>query len=209
MRRFTKNCNLYDCAPELVKEWHPSANGTLTPRSVRIAYPRKVWWICAQSHEWQATIKTRLNGSRCPLCALDGKIVNIPEGPKRLDSDEKPAADREGLQTPFAAFELDAPGENLGRDFRKSRRFLIRTTAVFENPDTGHWFYADAKNFSAGGLGFESEAPVLTGTRLIIKLDRPLLTSKRMKYNSIVRWCRKLENEDETFSGYAIGAEYI
>jgi len=91
MRRFTKNCNLYDCAPELVKEWHPSANGTLTPRSVRIAYPRKVWWICAQSHEWQATIKTRLNGSRCPLCALDGKIVNIPEGPKRLDSDEKPA----------------------------------------------------------------------------------------------------------------------
>lgn len=80
---------------------------------------------------------------------------------------------------------------------------------MLESPSSGHWFYADAKNFSAGGMCFETEAPVIPGTRLIIKLDRPILTSNRRKFNSIIRWCRKMENEDKTYFGYAIGAEYI
>jgi hypothetical protein len=209
MRRFTKNSFLYDFALELVKEWHPSANGTLTPRTVKIAYPRKVWWICDQSHEWQATIKTRLHGSKCPLCVQDGKIVDIKDRSKSLDSNERSAENRTALPTPLTAFESDMPDENLGHDFRKSRRFMIRTTAVLENPASGHWFYADAKNFSAGGICFESEAPVIPGTRLIIKLDRPLFTSDRKKFTSIIRWCRKLDTDDKTFAGYTMGAAFI
>ncbi len=27
-----------------------------------------VWWKCAQGHEWQAMVKSRCNGSGCPLC---------------------------------------------------------------------------------------------------------------------------------------------
>jgi len=212
MRRFTKNSCLFDFAPELVKEWHPSANGSLTPRNVKIAHPRKVWWICGQSHEWQATIKSRLLGGKCPLCTGNEKPTAKPKvESKQNASDTKPAKSHGMLRTPNTALESDGSEDNLGHDFRKSRRFAIRATAVLENPNSGHWFYADAKNFSAGGICFESEAPVVPGTRLIVKLDRPLFSSNRKNFNSTIRWCRKLDNdnEDKTFSGYAMGASFI
>ncbi|MEJ2286592.1 MAG: zinc-ribbon domain-containing protein [Desulfobacterales bacterium] len=60
MQRLKNNSNLLEIEPELVKEWHPTANGDLTPPSVKIGYPEKVWWICSEGHEWQATIKCRL-----------------------------------------------------------------------------------------------------------------------------------------------------
>jgi len=209
MRKFTKNSTLYDFAPELVKEWHPSANGLLTPRKVKIAYPKKVWWICSQSHEWQATLKTRLNGSKCPLCAQDENTTNHRDDPKIFNLKKNHGKDRGSFQTPFAAFEPDPTSDNLSHDFRKSRRFNIHATAVLENPNSGHWFYALAKNFSAGGMCFEAEAPVKPGTQIIIKLDRQLFTSDRQKYDSIIRWCRVVDNENKTISGYGIGAEFI
>ena len=212
MRRFTKNSCLFDFAPELVKEWHPSANSSLTPRNVKIAYPRKVWWICAQSHEWQATIKSRLLGGKCPLCAGNEKpTVKANDESKHSAANGVFAKDRAALQTPNTALDSDASDDRLGHDFRKSRRFAIRATAVLEDPNSGHWFYADAKNFSAGGICFESEAPVVPGTRLIIKLDRPLFSSSRKNFNSTIRWCRKLDNdsEDKTFSAYAMGAVFV
>jgi hypothetical protein len=212
MRRFTKNSCLFDFAPELVKEWHPSANSSLTPRNVKIAYPRKVWWICAQSHEWQATIKSRLLGGKCPLCTGNGKPTVKPNDESEHSAGNGVfAKDRAALQTPNTALDSDASDDRLGHDFRKSRRFAIRATAVLEDPNSGHWFYADAKNFSAGGICFESEAPVVPGTRLIIKLDRPLFSSSRKNFNSTIRWCRKLDNdsEDKTFSAYAMGAVFV
>ena len=212
MRRFTKNSCLFDFVPELVKEWHPSANGKFTPRNVTLAYPRKVWWICSQSHEWQATIKSRLLGGKCPLCTGNEKLTAKPRVESKQNASNTKSAKSHGmLRTPNTALESDGSEDNLGHDFRKSRRFAIRATAVLENPNSGHWFYADAKNFSAGGICFESEAPVVPGTRLIVKLDRPLFTSDQKNFNSTIRWCRKLEkdNEDKTFSGYAIGAAFI
>ena len=113
------------------------------------------------------------------------------------------------LQMSNETFESDASDDRLGHDFRKSKRFAIRATAVLEDPNSGRWFYADAKNFSAGGICFESEAPVVPGTRLIIKLDRSLFSSNRKNFNSTIRWCRKLENEDITISGFAMGAAFI
>jgi hypothetical protein len=209
MRRFTKNSTLYDFAPGLVKEWHPSANGKLTPRIVEIAYPKKVWWICSQSHEWQATIKTRVNGSKCPLCVQNDKPANLRDNPKISNTQTYHTKNLESFQTPFAAFESDPPDGNLGHDFRKSRRFNIRATAVLENPNSGHWFYAAAKNFSANGMCFEAEGPVKPGTMVIIKLDRPLFTSNRQTYDSIIRWCKILDTENKAVSGYGIGAEFI
>ena len=86
---------------------------------------------------------------------------------------------------------------------------MTKATAVLENRISGHWFYTDVKNFSVGGMCFESAAPVKPGTQITIKLERPLLTLNRKTYNCIVRWCRTLDDEDKTFSGYAIGAKYI
>lgn len=63
------NC-LATVKPKLVKEWHPTKNGTLTPNDVTPGMRRKVWWKCALDHEWEAAIisRGRNRGSGCPWC---------------------------------------------------------------------------------------------------------------------------------------------
>jgi hypothetical protein len=53
----------------LAAEWHPTNNGDLTPRSVKSNAEKKVWWLCAQGHEWQAAVGSRHKGSGCPYCS--------------------------------------------------------------------------------------------------------------------------------------------
>lgn len=55
---------------ELIKEWHPTKNGNLTPNDVVAGTDKKVWWICDfdNSHEWIAVIKSRIRGHNCPHC---------------------------------------------------------------------------------------------------------------------------------------------
>lgn len=62
--------NLQDSFPEIAKEWHPTKNGTLTPRDVSKASHMKVWWLCGKNHSYQQSInnKTSQNQS-CPYCA--------------------------------------------------------------------------------------------------------------------------------------------
>jgi hypothetical protein len=67
-----ENC-LYTKNPTLAKEWHPTKNGFLTPNNVTPGSHSKVWWICSKGHEWQATVKNRNNGARCPYCARKKK----------------------------------------------------------------------------------------------------------------------------------------
>lgn len=59
--------------PDLANEWNSARNGNLTPQIVMAGSHKKVWWICAVGHEWQATIKSRANGTGCPICA--NKII--------------------------------------------------------------------------------------------------------------------------------------
>ncbi|MBR4868719.1 MAG: zinc-ribbon domain-containing protein [Clostridia bacterium] len=55
--------------PELSKEWHPTKNNTLSPSNVSPGSHKKVWWKCNKGHEWQAQIKSRVNGAGCPICS--------------------------------------------------------------------------------------------------------------------------------------------
>lgn len=54
--------------PELAKQWHPTKNGLLQPSSVSYGQGKKVWWICPEGHEYQATILHRSSGTGCPIC---------------------------------------------------------------------------------------------------------------------------------------------
>ena len=54
--------------PELAKEWHPAKNGTLTPQQVLAGSAKKIWWICPQGHEYQASLLHRGHGTNCPVC---------------------------------------------------------------------------------------------------------------------------------------------
>ncbi len=56
-------------SPELIAEWHPTLNGQLLPSEVAAKSNKKVWWLCAQGHEWQAVVASRSNGRGCRACA--------------------------------------------------------------------------------------------------------------------------------------------
>ena len=61
--------------PKLTREWHPSKNGDLTPKSVTTGSKKKVWWKCdkGDDHEWEANIGSRSRGNGCSIC--NGKTV--------------------------------------------------------------------------------------------------------------------------------------
>ena len=54
--------------PLLAQEWNTEKNGDLTPRDVLPGSHRIVWWRCAHGHQWRAQVKSRVNGSGCPVC---------------------------------------------------------------------------------------------------------------------------------------------
>ena len=59
---------------ELMAQWHPTRNGTLTPDRVTAGSSRKVWWRCSAGHEWEATINNRSRGSGCRMCRARGVV---------------------------------------------------------------------------------------------------------------------------------------
>ena len=62
------NGQLVRSAVELAKEWHPTANGTLTPQQVTIGSGKKVWWLCPRGHSYKASVMHRGHGTNCPDC---------------------------------------------------------------------------------------------------------------------------------------------
>jgi hypothetical protein len=61
--------DLATLAPDLAAEWHPSKNGELTPNVVGPESNKKVWWLGACDHDWEATIQGRSRGDGCPFCS--------------------------------------------------------------------------------------------------------------------------------------------
>ena len=60
---------------KLVKEWHPTKNGRLTPKDVTSNSTKKVWWKCKKCNsEWKDSVNRRALSKSCPYC--DGKRVN-------------------------------------------------------------------------------------------------------------------------------------
>jgi hypothetical protein len=209
MERSNKDNRLYESEPDLVKEWHPTLNRDLTPRRVNITYPKPVWWICSQSHEWQATIKSRIQGMGCPVCNKDWYRKK-----RHYSSKGTRLRNRKLAKQNFASKESKIVFESVfsdiysGQDYRKSGRFKSNGTAIIEIPATGHWFYAQMKNFSAGGMYFETEAPIRPKTTIKIKFDKPLFLSKQENYTSTVKWCKPLDDDNQVLAGYGLGVKF-
>lgn len=55
--------------PELVAQWHPTKNGSLRPDQILPGSHQRAWWICEKGHVWSATVKSRVSGCGCPVCA--------------------------------------------------------------------------------------------------------------------------------------------
>lgn len=73
---FGRKVGLSNCLatknPELVKEWHSTKNGDLTPYDITYRSSKRVWWKCNQRHEWETIVSSRSkkeNGTGCPICS--------------------------------------------------------------------------------------------------------------------------------------------
>ena len=55
--------------PDLAEQWHPTLNGTLKPYQVHARSNKKVWWQCADGHEWEAVVGNRARSlvAGCPV----------------------------------------------------------------------------------------------------------------------------------------------
>ena len=77
-RRPSFEKSLEGVASEIAAQWHPTRNGTITPRDVYSQSGQKVWWKCPEGpdHEWEATPDSRVGkGSGCPCCS--GRQVSV------------------------------------------------------------------------------------------------------------------------------------
>jgi len=64
--------SLATLAADIAREWHPTRNGKLTPRTVIAKSHRMVWWRCSKNplHVWSARLSNRWWGrSGCPFCS--------------------------------------------------------------------------------------------------------------------------------------------
>jgi hypothetical protein len=55
--------------PKIARFWHPTRNGTVTPKTIIAGTTRRYWWQCDRGHEWQSAPGTRIKKSGdCPHC---------------------------------------------------------------------------------------------------------------------------------------------
>jgi hypothetical protein len=68
-QRVTQETCLAAKNPQLVREWHPTKNGTLTPADVMPGSNKKVWWQCKKNHDYISSVSNKSRGNGCPYCA--------------------------------------------------------------------------------------------------------------------------------------------
>lgn len=66
--------DLQTTLPGLAALWHPSLNGTVTPKDVVAGSSRTFWWLCKQGHKFQANGDHLVRGRGCAVCA--GKQID-------------------------------------------------------------------------------------------------------------------------------------
>lgn len=71
--------------PELVSEWSDK-NLPLTSDKITFGSNKRVWWKGSCGHEWQASVKARSGGEKCPICHLAFNLWNgfTEEGKENL-----------------------------------------------------------------------------------------------------------------------------
>lgn len=61
---------------ELEAEWHPTLNLPLT-FNASLATSKYYWWLGTCSHEWQAPLRKRQQGSKCPYCSNKSVLIGF------------------------------------------------------------------------------------------------------------------------------------
>lgn len=199
-----------DVKPELLREWHPTRNPNLKAREAVSTHPDKVWWICEQGHEWEATIRLRMAGRGCPFCS--GPAVPVAAPRNSIAAPKPPAAEGwpfGGAAPHLAGFREAAASPMIGKELRRGRRYERPAVVMIEKVRSGILGYAELYNFSASGMMLRSEFSLPPGEIVTVKLDKPLHSSASTTMTGKVIWCRNMEAEDEGASPFGIGLSLI
>jgi len=188
---------------DLLREWHLTKNSGLNLRNLPVGFNKKVWWICAEGHEWQATVKSRLKGQGCPDC---NKKVSRKKATRKQIISLRPRKIAPSRDNAFAQPLFSQSSAATG--FRKNKRFLHRATVILEDANSGAWSYAQTKDLSNDGMLLESEVAFKPGTKINIKFDAQPFKSAPKTYSSIVRWCKE-NTDDPSIPTYGIGVKFI
>ena len=185
-----------------IKEWHPTANSHLNPSNWVTGNSTKVWWLCRKGHEWQTTFKSRINGMGCPVCdqfkpgdATIRPMKGHSTGPAGQWMDS--TAEIESLESIF------------GTDSRRIKRYRTKATVTIEVPATNDFFYAQMRNFSHEGMCLETSTSLSPGTKIVIKLDQSGMTTSQKNFDSIIKWCEGLRDEDGSVYKFGLGIQFI
>jgi hypothetical protein len=64
-----KKKSLAETHPEVAKQWHPTLNGDLLPNDVTFGTSKKIWWLCSNGHNFNASVNRRTSMmTNCPNC---------------------------------------------------------------------------------------------------------------------------------------------
>lgn len=209
MPTVSESDNLYVLRPDLAKEWHPTRNGHLGPQDVTPGSKQKVWWICVQGHEWEATIRSRSRGETCPICTDRAPQIPPPGGRRREDASRTVGDLRRASGPPsLSAAHYGHAGPYAGMELRKSMRYERAATVMVEKPHSEIIGYAQLKNFSADGIMLLSDFALGPGEFIKIRLGKPLHSSAPSTLACRVVWCRDLESMDEAVSRFGAGLSF-
>ena len=192
----------------LVKEWHLTKNSGLNLRNLPPGFNEKVWWICEEGHEWQATIKSRIKGHACPKCNQDFSA----KSPSRIKKISRFGEKIKNIETDFIQLDdaLQSSDSQLSAatGFRKRRRYRHNATVILEEARSEAWSYAKTKDFSASGMLLESHVAFKPGTRINIRFDSSPFEPSAKIYKSSVKWCKELGGRDSILM-YGVGVKFI
>ena len=208
MSETTLQSYLYLAEPSLIKEWHPTKNGKLNPRNVTSEHDEKVWWLCENSHEWEATVKDRIMGEGCHVCQSElvkenSHKIEDSSYPQKSISDEGTIS-----QKANTIFQIDSPETYKGVEYRKNTRYKYKATAILENPISGKSIYSQMQNISNGGMYLETNVALKQGEKIKIKFKKPLFFTRSRRFTSIVRWCKELVDDEGYTYGYGLGVKF-
>lgn len=68
-KKVAPGMDLKSVYPELASQWHSCKNGKLRSEDILPGSHRAVWWQCEHGHEWKASVKSRTEGTGCPVCS--------------------------------------------------------------------------------------------------------------------------------------------
>jgi hypothetical protein len=65
------------------------------------------------------------------------------------------------------------------------------------------------RNFSHEGMCLEASTSLSPGTKIVIKLDQSVFKSSQKIFDSIIKWCEGLRDDDGVVYNFGMGIQFI